>query len=180
MKRPFKVLIFISLLAAILSISSPFSIYLGAIPFTFATFIIYIIGGITKRFNGFISIVLYIMIGLIGVPVFSGFRGGLYVILGPTGGFIVGYIPMVLIISLITSIDKNKIYWYFIAMFLGTIVCYLFGTLWYVFITNANIVMAFKICVLPFILFDTLKIIFAVIISYSLNKKINFEEKFGI
>lgn len=180
MKRPLKVLIFISLLAAILSITAPLSFNIGVVPITLATFTIYLIGGITKRLNGVSAVVLYIIIGIIGVPVFSNFRGGISVIIGPTGGFILSYIPMALIISLMTSINKGKIYWYYISMLIATIVCYLLGSIWFMLIMNVSFVDTLKICVLPFIVFDLVKIAIAGTVSYILNRKANFEEMFGI
>ncbi len=180
MNKSLRTLIFISLLAAILSITSPLSFNVGAVPITLATFMIYLIGGITKKANGLFSVLLYIVIGIIGVPVFSNFRGGISVILGPTGGFIIGYLPMVFIISLMTSIDKTKIYWYIISMILSTIVCYLCGTIWFMINTSTSFVNSLMICVVPFIIFDVIKMFIATIVSYVLNTKMNFEERFGI
>ena len=180
MKKPLRVLIFIALLATILSITAPLSFNVGLVPITLATFTIYLIGGVTKRFNGLLAVSLYVALGIIGLPVFANFQSGIGILLGPTGGFVIGYLPMVFTISLITSINKNKIYLYYIAMHAGTIICYAFGLGWFMIIMKASIGEAFMICVVPFIIFDLIKIGLAGTIAFILNKKANFEEKFNI
>lgn len=180
MKRKVRILVFIALLAALLAISAPLSFNIGLVPITLATFTIYLIGGLTKKCNGMFSVMIYIGLGLIGLPVFANFRGGISVLLGPTGGFIIGYIPMALTISLLTSIDKKKIYLYYLSMLLGTFICYTIGLLWFMMMMDLTIGEALAICVIPFIVFDLIKIALAGTIAFILNKKANFEEMFDI
>ena len=110
MNKTIQKISFISILAAMICVLSPWSIPIGSIPITLATFALYLIGGVTKKFDGLITILIYICIGIIGIPVFSSFRGGVGVILGVTGGYIVGYLPAVLIISFLTSINKKQFF----------------------------------------------------------------------
>jgi len=160
-----------ALLASILSITAPFSFPIGTVPITLATFAIYLIGGITRKVQGLLVVAIYIALGAIGLPIFSSFKGGIGVMIGPTGGFILGYLPCVLIISLLTSINKKTIWLYPVSMVAGTIICYLVGTIWFMVVMRASFTYAIKICVLPFLLFDTIKIIIASIVSYILNNK---------
>ena len=171
MNKTIQKISFISILAAMICVLSPWSIPIGSIPITLATFALYLIGGVTKKFDGLITILIYICIGIIGIPVFSSFRGGVGVILGVTGGYIVGYLPAVLIISFLTSINKKQFFWYPMSMVLGTIICYLVGTIWYMFQTENSFWYALSICVVPFLVFDIIKIIIAIIITYIINTK---------
>lgn len=162
---------YISILTCILCVVSPFSLNIGTIPITLSLFIICIIGIICKPYESLLAVILYIFIGLIGIPVFSSFTSGIGMIIGPTGGFIIGYIPCILIISLITRINKKQISLYFISTFLGTIVCYLIGTLWYMLYANVTFKYSLLICVVPFVLFDIVKIILSSLVGYFLINK---------
>ena len=126
-----------------------------------------------------VLILIYIFLGAVGLPVFSGFNGGIGALLNVTGGYIVGFIFSALTYWLITSIfnKKPRKTINLIASFMGLIVCYIFGTLWYIllFIKNGDTISftsAFTICVLPFIIPDVLKILLASSISEKINKLI--------
>ena len=129
----------IGLLAACLCILAPVSFPIGVIPISLATFAIYIIASLLVWHNTILVILVYIVIGAVGLPVFSGFRGGFSILLGYTGGYIFGYILMGLAISLLLKNNKNKIWMYPIAMLVGTIFCYLFGSIWYMVESNNNL-----------------------------------------
>ena len=111
----------IGLLAACLCILAPVSFPIGVIPISLATFAIYIIASLLVWHNTVLVILVYIVIGAVGLPVFSGFRGGFSILLGYTGGYIFGYILMGLAISLLLKNNKNKLWMYPIAMLVGTI-----------------------------------------------------------
>lgn len=166
----------ISIFASIICIISPISINIGIIPLSFSLFSIYIIGALSKKWMSLIATMVYIFIGIIGLPVFSNFNGGIGIILGPTGGYIISYIPCVIIVSLITNINKNKIILYPIGMIIGTIIVYLFGSLWFMFQTDNNFYQSLIITVVPFIIFDLIKIILASICSYMINNKTPYQE----
>jgi len=124
-------------------------------------------GGLLGRKYGVISICVYIFMGFIGLPVFSGFRAGPGVLIGPTGGYIAGYVLGAFIIGLL--IDKlsckgNTIYMYTLALGAGMIVCYFTGTLWFIICTGSTVGAALLSCVLPFIAGDVLKIFIAVVL----------------
>ena len=92
-----------SLLSALLCVTSPFIIPFGAVPFTLAIMMIMLISNILSVKESLISVLVYIFLGTVGIPVFSGFQGGVSVITGPTGGFILSYIPMAIVVSLMRN-----------------------------------------------------------------------------
>jgi len=168
----------IALFSAIIVICSLITIP-SAIPFTLQTFAIFLCLNILGAKKGIISILIYIFLGVIGLPVFSGFNGGIGALLNVTGGYIIGFIFSALTFWLVTSVfnKKPKKIINLIASFSGLIVCYIFGTLWYIllFIKNGeaiNFISAFTICVLPFIIPDILKIFLALSLSEKINKLI--------
>ena len=126
-----------------------------------------------------LSTIIYIFIGIIGLPVFSSYTGGLGVVLSITGGYILGYIPCVFIISLLTSINKENVILYPLSMMIGTIICYSIGSLWFMVQTKNTLVETLLITVVPFILFDIIKIILATICCYILNNKTPYKEIIG-
>ena len=166
----------IAIFAGIMCIVSPVSIPIGIIPITLSTFAIYLIGGLTKKYIGIFSTIIYIFIGIIGIPVFSNYTGGIGSILSVTGGYIIGYIPCVFIISTITSINKEKIILYPISMLIGTLICYIIGSLWFMFQTKNSLQETILITIIPFIIFDFLKIIVASICCYIINNKTPYKE----
>ena len=89
-----------ALFVALLAICSWISLPIGPVPFTLQTFAVFVVGGLLGFKRGTVTVIVYILLGLVGVPVFSGFKGGVGVIVGPTGGYILGFILTVIVISL--------------------------------------------------------------------------------
>ncbi len=145
-----------ALAAAIISVISPWSIPVGPIPVTLCSFAIYLISSVLGGVRGAAAVGIYILLGGVGLPVFSGFAGGLQVVAGATGGYIIGYIPCALITGGITSLSR-KWYWSFAGMLLGTAVLYAVGTAWYMLLSDVKLVPALSACVLPFLPFDIVK-----------------------
>lgn len=176
--RKTKNICLIALFSAIIVICSLVTIP-SAVPFTLQTFAIFLCLNILGAKKGIISILIYIFLGVIGLPVFSGFNGGIGALLNVTGGYIIGFIFSALIYGLITSIfnKKPRKIINLIASFMGLIVCYIFGTLWYIllFIKNGDTISftsAFTICVLPFIIPDIFKILLSVTLSEKVKNHI--------
>lgn len=174
--RKIKDIVLISLFSAIIVVCSFITIP-SAIPFTLQTFAVFLCLNILGAKKGIISILIYIFLGVVGLPVFSNFNGGIGALLNVTGGYIVGFIFSALIFWVITSVfnKKSRKIINLIASFMGLIVCYIFGTLWYVllYIKNGDsisFISAFTICVLPFIIPDILKIVLSVVISEKIAK----------
>ena len=111
------------------------------------------------------------MIGIVGLPVFSGFVGGIGKFLGPTGGYIVGFIPMAIIAGILIDRFKNR--WIrLLGMLVGTAICYAFGTAWYCLQTGSALVPALGLCVFPFIPGDLVKMIAAMLLGPVIRERI--------
>ena len=162
----------IGILAAIICIFAPFSVPVGAIPISLSTFAIYIVSCSVNKKYSLPAIAIYILIGVVGLPVFSSFAGGLQIISGYTGGYIIGYIPCAFIIGMLTDKYENNKIIYPVSMVTGTAICYLCGTLWYMYRAECGFSQAVTICIIPFIIGDIIKIIAASCIGITLKKRI--------
>ena len=158
--------------ACIISILAQIRIDLpSVVPITLQTLGIYIVACTLKPKHALISVIVYLLMGVIGLPVFTGFNGGLSTIIGPTGGYLVGFIFMTLAISLLNNKHDNNIIKVF-SMLVGTIICYLIGTVWFVYLTNNSFILAINLCVLPFIPGDIIKMTIACTLSTKLKKRL--------
>lgn len=162
-----------AILAAIICIIAPFSLPAGAIPISLATFSIYLVACISGRNHTVIAVIIYILIGAAGLPVFSYFTGGLHKLTGLTGGYIIGYIPCAFIIATLTDRYPDKKYIYPASMALGTLICYLVGTLWYMLQAECGFLTAVVTCIVPFAVGDIIKIAAASCIGITLRKRLN-------
>lgn len=150
-----------SMFACIVALLAQIKIDLpGLVPITLQTLGIYIIACSLTPKSAVITTIVYVIMGSIGLPVFTGFRGGLSSLLGPTGGYIFSFPITSLIISIIIN-NKNSIIRKIIAMSTSTAVCYLIGTIWFIYVTNNTIITALTVCVIPFIFGDIIKIAIA-------------------
>ncbi len=162
-------MVYIAFGAALITICS--WIYIpAAVPFTLQTFAIFALLGIFGGKRGTYAIVLYVMLGAIGLPVFSGFNGGFGALLGVTGGYIIGFVLSCLLYWLLTSLFGNKVWMSFFFMLMGLVVCYAFGTMWFMLVYTkskgaVSIISALSMCVFPFIIPDIIKIVLAMLIS---------------
>ena len=167
-------IVIIALMTAILCVISPFSIILpvSVVPVSLATFGIYLIVYVMGLKIGLASVILYVLLGFIGLPVFTGFSGGVLKVLGPTGGYIIGYIFLAFIEGIF--VDRYKETWFkVLGMVIGTIVLYLFGILWLSYQSNMTFLEAICVGVVPFIFGDILKMIMALSVGSVLKKHYN-------
>lgn len=166
--------VFCVLIAACSWISFPFPV--TGIPITLQTLAIFLCLIVCGGKWGCASIGLYIIIGMIGVPVFSGFKGGIGVLAGPTGGYIIGFIFTGLLYMICEMVFKNlKLPVKIIVLFSGLLLCYTFGTVWFTLVYSKNtgnigFGTAITYCVLPYIIPDIIKLGVAVSLSIPLNK----------
>ncbi len=175
-------LVLIAIFVALITVCTWISIPMGAIPFTLQTFAIFVTGGILGARRGAIAVIVYILIGIIGVPVFSGFSSGIVKFLpntetGMTGGYIIGFIFTVIIIGIfrhlsISKDTKGKVIYLGVGMFLGDLACFAFGTIWFWLFNpmHVGLVASISSCVIPFIIPDIVKLIVALIIVTRINK----------
>ena len=158
-----KDLVFIAIFTSIICVMSLISIP-TTVPFTLQTLAVFLCMFMLKPVDSLISVLLYIVIGIIGIPVFSRFQSGIGVIAGPTGGYILGFILM----TLVPFVIKNKI----AAGTVGLLICYLFGSVWFLLFNQSNITSIWKvltICVFPFVIPDAIKLALAYILSVRLK-----------
>lgn len=169
-------MVYIALIVALIAACSWVSIP-TAVPFTLQTFAVFCAVGLLGGKRGTIAVVVYILLGLVGVPVFAGFKGGIGALFGVTGGYIIGFIFSALIYWLITKLFGDKTMVMAIAMLIGLLVCYVFGTAWFVFVYakdsgSIGFAAALGWCVAPFIVPDIIKIALAIFVSKRVSKHI--------
>lgn len=187
-----------ALFSGILCVLSPIALPVpgSPVPLSLATFAVYLTGMILGAKKGVLSVLVYLLLGVVGLPVFSGFSGGIGVLLGPTGGYLLGYIPCVLIIGLLADykiyrkeklktdlIIKNKNSFKMAlccgaGMSVGTVFCYLVGTAWFMCVMDGSysFVQALMVCVAPYMAFDVVKIVAAVAIGVPLQRLLRSRE----
>ena len=163
-----------AVIAALLCIAGPLSIAAGPVPLSLATFAVYLAGAILGKKWGTAAVGLYLLIGIIGVPVFSGFSGGFQKLAGVTGGYLVGYLPCAFLTGLGAERAKNEgRKWVLPAMMvLGTVILYGIGTAWFMIQTGNALGAALGLCVLPFLPGDAAKIAAASILAPIVGKAI--------
>lgn len=165
---------YIAIFAAIITIGAWVAIP-TTVPFTMQTFAIFCSLGILGGKRGTLSIVVYILLGVVGLPVFSSFKGGVGHLFGVTGGYLIGFILTGLTYWLITKLLGDKTLIKILGMLLGLVVCYVFGTVWFMYLyakTNSpmGIMSALGLCVFPFVIPDLVKLGIAIYLSKILPK----------
>ena len=162
-----KKICFVAIFSAILCILAPLSLPIGPVSITLATLGVYIVSALLDYRLAPLVIIIYIILGIIGLPVFSNFTSGIGIILGPTGGYIIGYVLGSLACSLLITFNYKKKWMYPCAMLIATIIIYLFGSIWfYIYMKGSYSVSKVLItCVIPFLLGDALKIVVASLVS---------------
>lgn len=174
-----KDMVCIAVFAVIIAICSWISIP-ATVPFTLQTFGVFLTVGVLGGRRGSLSVLIYLLLGAIGVPVFAGFSGGVGCILGSTGGYIIGFLFSAVVMWLIEHFLGKKTWVLALSMLLGLLVCYLFGTAWFM-IVYANqsgavgLWTALGWCVFPFIIPDLLKIAVALVVCKRLAKAIRLD-----
>lgn len=159
-----------ALFAALTGICSQILIPLPMIPINLALFAVHLCGAVLGAKYAALSMTVYVLLGMAGLPVFSGFMGGIGVLFGKTGGYIIGYILDALIVGMIVTRWGSSFFKCCIAMVTGLAVCYLFGTLWFMRITGNGVWVSLVYCVFPFLPGDAVKIGLAAYLAGRLKK----------
>ncbi len=167
-------MIYIAVCAALIAVCAQISVP-TPVPFTLQTLGVFVAGGLLGAKRGTLSVIVYILLGMIGIPVFANFSGGIGALFGMTGGYIIGFIFTALIVGLMCDKLGKKLWVLAVSMTAGLAVCYLFGTLWFMFVYSRQVepigfVAALGTCVVPYLLFDAAKIIVAAILVNRLDK----------
>lgn len=153
-----KNLAYIGLMAAIMCVLSPITIPLGGgVGITLGIFVILFMTYVLGMGRALIAYGIYLLVGLVGLPVFAGFQGGIGVLLGPTGGFLVGYIAVIVSVGLMLKIKEKRLFMV-LGSIIGLLFCYLLGSLWYMYVMKVDFAGALWMCVIPFVAFDGIKV----------------------
>lgn len=146
-----------AVMAALMGAVAPLSIPLKPVPITLGTMMVLLSAALLGWRRGTVSTLVYLLMGAAGLPVFSGYLGGLYRLAGPTGGYLIGYLPLALISGLVWEHTSNR-FFRALGMVGGVLSCYLFGTVWFCLQGGYTVGVAMAKCVIPFLPFDAAKI----------------------
>ena len=162
----------IAVMAAVTCIMGPLSIPIpfSVVPISLTNLAVYLAIYVLGCRRGTLSYLVYLLLGLVGVPVFSGFSGGVGKLFGPTGGYLLGFIFMALICGWAIDHFSCKLVPSFIGMLLGTVVCYAFGTAWLAYQANLTFMAALAAGVLPFIPGDLAKMVIAAVLGPQIRR----------
>ena len=161
-----------ALMAAVMCVLGPLTVPIGAVPISLANFVICLTAWLLGPKFGTLSVAVYLCIGLIGVPGFSGYGAGLAKIACPTSGYLVGYLLLALIGGLFIEKSKGNPVVSGIGLVLGDAACYVLGTAWFVFQMQCELGYALSVCVYPFIALDLAKIVVSCVVGALLRKRL--------
>jgi biotin transport system substrate-specific component len=174
-----KSLVLCAVCAAITCVLAPISVPIaGTVPVTLATFAVMLSGILLGGRWGALSQIVYLIIGAVGIPVCAGWTPALPKLLGPTGGYLVGYIPLAFICGAVYTLwgrksrGSKKFAAMLLGMIAGTVVLYAFGTAWYCILNHVSVGYALTLCVIPFLPGDALKIAAVMLLVPQLEKAI--------
>lgn len=165
-------LVLMALFAAATCVLAPLSVPIGPVPISLTNLVVFASAYVLGWKRGTLTYIVYLLIGLAGLPVFSGFTGGVGKLAGPTGGYLVGFIFTGAICGIFFGRFDRKVVPGFIGMILGMIVAYAFGTAWFCISTGSTVAAALTICVFPFIIGDIAKMVVTVLVGPVIAKGI--------
>jgi len=171
--KQLRMTVYASLMAAMIAAGAYLAIPIGPVPIVLQNLFVFLSGLLLGSRWGFACVAVYILVGACGLPIFSIGRGGIGHILGPTGGYLMGFLPAVYVIGLITEKTKHLVIIDVIAMVCGGIIIYACGVTWLKVITGMTLTKTLAVGMYPFILGDALKIAAAVPIAKALRPVIN-------
>ncbi len=156
-------------MAALTAVGAYIHVPIGPVPIVLSTLFVILSGLLLGSRWGLISMAFYLFVGAIGIPVFAGGKGGVAHFLGPTGGYLIGYLFSASITGLISNRPRQRLIWDIIAVVVGSLSLYLFGVPWLKMVTQMTWARAFMVGVFPFLIGDTIKAIVAIILARSVR-----------
>lgn len=151
------------LCVGILSVLSLISVSIGEIPYSFSVLGVFLVGGLLSPGYAGATCLCYLLLGAIGIPIFSRFTGGIGILFGPTGGFLIAYPLMAMLVAWVWKYTKKKTaITQLMGMIPALLLGYILGTSWFMLSTQSSFWVSVATCVLPFIWFDAIKIVVAV------------------
>lgn len=163
-------LVLCAVFAALTAVCAQITIPIGAVPISLSLLPPLLCAALLSPRYAVLSMLVYLLMGLCGLPVFSGMSGGPGKLFGITGGYILGYVPCVLLASFLMHRSWGNLIKKCAAMALGVLVCYAFGTVWFMVLRGLDLMSTLSVCVFPFLPFDALKIVLAAFLSDRLKK----------
>ena len=158
----------IALMVCLISVCAQFTVPLGGVPMTLQTFMIALCGYMLGPIKGMLSVLIYLALGTVGLPVFTGFGASFAWLIGPTGGFLFGFLPFVFLCGL----GKGKSFPVFTSLALfGLFLCHGMGVLWFSAVTANPLFSSFLFTSLPYLLKDILSVIFAKILTDKIRQR---------
>ncbi|MDR1064927.1 MAG: biotin transporter BioY [Oscillospiraceae bacterium] len=171
-----KALVQTAVFTALLCAVAPLSLPVGPVPVSLATLVIYIAAGVLGRGRAALAVFVYILLGAAGLPVFTGFSGGVQKLVGVTGGYILGYIPLAFMSGIFPAVGARRGggrvigIMYPVGMIAGTAALYALGTAWFVVSTGSALSYALAVCVAPFLPGDAVKIAVAAVTAPAIRR----------
>lgn len=167
---------YIAIFTALMAVCSWISIP-TAIPFTLQTMAVFLAVGLLGGKRGTIAVAAYVLLGAVGAPVFANFSGGVGILLGQTGGYILGFIGSALLMWTLERFLGGKLWGLGLSMVLGLLVCYAFGTAWFMVVypmggESVTLWTALTWCVFPYVVFDLIKIALALTLTSQLRRHV--------
>ncbi len=150
-----------ALMAAVMCILGPVSIFIGPIPVSLTNLVIFFAAYLLGAKLGTLSVLIYLLLGAVGLPVFSGYAGGVAKLAGPTGGFLIGFLAAAFFTGLFVDKFAAKPVFAALGMVLGDAAAYVLGVLWFMKVMPSDFMTAVTACVLPFLVWDAAKIVLA-------------------
>ena len=163
-------MVFAALFAALIAVFAQIQIPMYPVPISLATFGVMMCGLLLGWKWGAVSVIVYILLGAVGAPVFAGLKGGLAALTGPTGGYIIGYLPYAVLAGLNIPKWQDKLWGRCGLLLLGTLVCYVLGTAWFMSLSGRALADSLSLCVLPFLPGDAGKILLSSFLTPRLRK----------
>ena len=164
-------IVYCALFAALIVVFAQVQIPLpGLVPISLATFAVMMAGLLLGWKYGLLAVAVYVLLGAVGVPVFAGCKGGLGALTGPTGGYIIGYLPYAALAGLQNKKLQDSFWGRCGLLALGTLACYALGTAWFMHATGRTLAESMGLCVLPFLPGDAVKIALASFLAPRLRK----------
>lgn len=161
-----------ALFAAVLCILSPVAIPVGPVPLSLGVFAVMLAGVVLEWKQAAAAALVYLMLGAIGLPVFSGGGAGFGVLIGPTGGYLWCYIPMVMLVSHFSRKGRADLPAAMLSMAAAMLLCYAVGTYQFMWLTDTGWAAALGLCVWPFLGFDILKIVLAALLGLRIRRQL--------
>ena len=173
-KNTTSLLVLSALMCALIAILAQIQFPLPPVPVSLSLLGVHLCGALLPLRWSAAASSAYVLLGAAGAPVFAGFASGPSVLLGPTGGFLAGYILCAALESALISRLGRSRRALIAAMAAGTVLCYALGTAWFMAVSGSDLIRSLLLCVIPFIPGDALKILFAAALARRLQKTLSF------